>query len=269
MARSNEEYSNESSGYPSEDRTIYNVGTITAGTISVLQSTSPWVSSGTVTTLPSGTQDVSLVNQTYVPLLAQLYSGSNVSGSVTSLITGLVDDTNYRGVRLDKSTHATTTIEYEHHEIHAGNHYMVTGFSTVGMGGTLNFGVTTPNTSVWSHMCFEIEGTNQTEFRVYETCTYSGGTTTTPFNNNRNSSSTSVLSIAFNPNSVTTGTLIFSQSKGLAGATPSKASIEGIIDRSKEIILRQNEVYIFQVTSMAADNIVSYVGEWYEHTNLS
>lgn len=168
---------------------------------------------------------------------------------------------------VDNLTNAIETIDYEHHEIHGGSHFYLCGFETIADTVEIDFAVTTPNTTKWSHMTFDIEGTTQTEFYIYEASAVTGGTAATPLNNNRNSTTTSVLTIVKNPTVNTEGNLIFSQSKGKAGATPSKASSGGVVTRNREIILKQNTTYIFRITSADDDNIISYCGEWYEHTN--
>jgi len=86
-------------------------------------------------------------------------------------------------------------------------------------------------------------------------------------NNNRNSSATSDLIIVSGATVITTGDLIFSQSKGLEGTTPSRATAEGIVSREREIILKQNTKYLFRMRSLGDGNIISSCGDWYEHSN--
>jgi hypothetical protein len=69
MARTNEEYTNEVAGYPSEDRTI------AASSAIVTQGTSPWLVSGTV--------DANVTVGLFDIILA---SGSNVAGTMDSRI---------------------------------------------------------------------------------------------------------------------------------------------------------------------------------------
>ena len=40
-------------------------------------------------------------------------------------------DINGRTATIDASTYVLNTIEYEHHEIHAGSHYYVADFETI------------------------------------------------------------------------------------------------------------------------------------------
>lgn len=249
----------------------------------VNQGTTPWQTSGTSNVLGSvavSTNPVpisGIVNQGTNPW--QVSGTSNVLGSV-AITTNPVpvsgpnqnyyhDGTNWQRIRTEKSTHATTTIGYEHHEIHDGSHYFFCDFETLNSGATADFAVTTPNTAKWTHMTFVVAGTSQTEMRIYEGSTVSGGTALIPYNNNRNSPNASTLTIAKNPSVSVAGTVIFGQSRGLGGATPSKANTAGIVSRDKEIILQSGTTYRFEIKSADNSNVVDYCGEWYEHTDAT
>jgi len=177
------------------------------------------------------------------------------------------DGAEWESVAVDAATNSLNVIDYEHHEIHSGSHFYVSGFETVANGGYVNFSFTTPDTTEWIHMTFIISGTSQTELIIYEGAAVSGGASTTPFNNDRNSAHASVATISKNPTVNTVGTIIYSESKGLVGATPRETGTAGLISRDREIILKQDTTYVFSIVSRDDDNIVSYVGEWYEHTN--
>lgn len=179
-------------------------------------------------------------------------------------ITGTDYDSNGSGI--DASTHALTGIDYEHHEIHSGSHFYVSGFNTLATDATTIVGLTTPNTTKEIHLIFMVNATSQTEIAIYEGCEITGGIASTPFNNNRNSENASVITSVINPTVTTPGTLIESQSGGKAGDKPNAANLNGIATRSREIILKQNTCYTVQITSRDDDNIVSFLSEWYEHT---
>jgi len=162
-------------------------------------------------------------------------------------------------------------MHYEHHEIHAGRHFYVAGFDTKDDTEEILFTFQTPTTGRKTHLIFEVEGQSKTSFYIYEGSSYdvaSAGSVVTPLNNDRNSEFTSVNSLRLAPVLVNTGTLIFSQSKGVAGATPSKSVAEGIVSREREIILKAGTQYAFLIVSGAAANTISYVGEWYEHEDV-
>ena len=168
---------------------------------------------------------------------------------------------NKGNIQQDASTHALITTEYEHHEIHSGSHYFVAGFSTVSSGDSAYFSVTTPNTNKWAHMVFDVSGSGILSTYVYEGSTVTGGAAVVPWNNNRNSSNTSVLTLNGSPSITSAGTCIDSSKVGSGPKTG------GSIQRNKELILKQNTTYLYIFISGAASNIVSYNGSWYEHTN--
>jgi len=170
---------------------------------------------------------------------------------------------------LDPLTNAQTNIGYEHHEIHGGSHFLISGFETEADSGTIKLGITTPAGLKQAHVTFEVEGTSQTEFRMYEDPTYTSGTPLTPINNNRNSSKTSILTVVKDPTVSDAGDLILIQSKGKAGTTPNRADLTANARREREIILKSDSKYLFEITSKDDDNIITFVGEWYEHSDKS
>ena len=166
---------------------------------------------------------------------------------------------------VDTATRAMNVILYEHHEIHSGSHFFVAGYDTFAADGDIDFQVTTPNTAKWAHMLFEIYSTGATVFTIFEGATVGAGSAVTPINSNRNSSNTSTLTIQTDGSITAAGNEIYSQAFGFVD-TPSKTGGGG--DRAThEIILKQNTTYRFFIESNSADNIISYAGFWYEHTD--
>lgn len=156
-----------------------------------------------------------------------------------------------------------TTIDFAHHEIHEGDHFFVNGFGTVGAGTSLDFLVTT--STINAHMRLDVVASFQTEVYIYENPNYGtfvDGTGITPFNSNRNSAGTSTLTLVLNRTIGTAGTLLSSTSFG--GSTSPQNKIGGGINREDELILKNNEDYVFRITSRSAGNIISYKGFWYE-----
>jgi len=169
-------------------------------------------------------------------------------------------------VTIDDHTRAFVNVEYEEHEINEGNHFFVANFETVDDDDSIDFVVEAPDSDTALHMIFEVEGTSQTEFRIYENATVAAdGSVTAAINNNRNSNNSSVATVRKDPTISNVGTLIFSQSKGLAGTPASKADSEGLVKRGREIVLKRNSKTLFRITSKDDGNIISYVGEWYEN----
>jgi len=168
--------------------------------------------------------------------------------------------------KIDNSSISLQVIDFQHHEIHEGDHYFVNGTATLDQDDTLDFAVQTPDSTTWAHMLFKISSTEQTTFQIFETSDYDAdGSRVTAYNNDRNSSNTSILTITKDPTVNSNGTLLFEQSFGVT-STPTR-SLSGETRADEEIILKQNTKYIFRITSAANDNIVSYDGKWYEHAN--
>jgi hypothetical protein len=188
---------------------------------------------------------------------------ANVTSNGELVVTGSIILSN----STDETTQCVKTIDFEHHEIHEGDHFSVTGFESVNSGASVNFVTQTPNTTKWTHMTFDVQGTSQTEIRVYEGATWSGGTSSSPINNNRNSATTSTLTVSYKPTVTASGTLIYSQSRGLKGATPAVADNVGNIVRTHELILKSGTSYLWAIKSADDSNVISYQGHWYEHTN--
>jgi len=165
-------------------------------------------------------------------------------------------------IETDDSTWTLQTIEYENHEIHAGNHFEIADYDTsVASGETLEFVVTTPNTTKWAHMTFSFASTLGATLDVYEgSSNIVNGTPVTPVNNNRNSATASVMTVLREPDSITDGTKI-------AGFMAGAGRTAGFATRDREFVLKQNTSYLFRFTSLANSNAWSFVGEWYEHTN--
>jgi len=162
----------------------------------------------------------------------------------------------------DPATHALETIDYNHHEIHDGSHYFVCGYQSFANAEVVDFTVVTPNTTKWLHMLFEIMGEGAVSIEIWEDAVVNvAGTPTVPNNNNRNSANTSDAVVRVGDTFTSEGTMIFSN---ISGANKQS----GIIGRANEIMLKQNSAYIFRITNETAlANVISYCGEWYEHTN--
>ena len=174
-------------------------------------------------------------------------------------------------INVDNATLNIISIDHPHHEVHDGDHYNIRNITTLGSNAALEFGVSTPVGSKWAHMTFAIEGTSQTELRVWEGATLSGGTAITAINNNRNCGNISILTIKSNPvvsgASATSGTLLEVHSKGLAGTNPAAADSFGSITREDEMIMKSGTSYLYEIKSRDTNNIIDYSATWYEHTD--
>jgi hypothetical protein len=84
-------------------------------------------------------------------------SDNNKTQLKTSMY-GKTGDTTFQVPRLDRATHSIQTIEYEHHEIHAGSHFEIADFDTaVTLNEVLSFVVTTAISAVVSYFILNKE----------------------------------------------------------------------------------------------------------------
>lgn len=184
-------------------------------------------------------------------------------------------------IKVDASTSSLQIIEYEHHEIHAGEHYFVV-YSVADLGAAttpndmMTLSWTTPNTTKWLHYSFEAHGAAGWRIRLIENSTTGGTTGATGrlacLNNNRNSANTSGM--ISDGDSGVAGYVGYDASLALGGTTLIDGYIEGGAgpfasgDQKgvrQEIILKQNTNY--QLSMYGTDNSAGTLYmEWYEHT---
>ncbi len=176
-------------------------------------------------------------------------------------------DSTYQPIRLDKATNTIQTIDHSHHEIHAGSHFFVTDYQTIGSAASVDWLIVTPDTTKWAHLTFEVQGTAITTAALYEGSDRSGTTGLTEVNNDRNSATAATVAVYRGVNGGTTdGTAIWQSSGGSA-----VGSFRGGADNRQEaeIILKRNTKYVLKVTSGTASNICAVKLRWYEHTNIA
>lgn len=176
-----------------------------------------------------------------------------------------------RELRLDKATRTLQTIEYEHHEIHAGSHFFVVGYQDLSINQVLDFTWLMPNTTKWTHWVWQIETESETLWSVYETAvaTNALANAVTPLNSDRNSATTSGTTMKYEiqanltaanaDTDVTTATLI---ETGISGA----GKLSGDSARDHELIMKQNTLYCMRAVATAA-GYINFRMNWYEHTN--
>lgn len=174
----------------------------------------------------------------------------------------------FRALHLDDFDNALTTIEEEHHQIHAGTHFKCSDYyaSVAVYGSSANnikyVQVSAPNTSVEPHMQWEIYPlSGEAVVEVYEAATLSSsGTSVTAINNNRRVTTTPTVKIK-NDSSMSissAGTLLFKEAVGNA-FTGGKARAEN------ELILKKNTKYLFAIKNLSsAAQDINWQFSWYE-----
>ena len=175
------------------------------------------------------------------------------------------DDSN--SLTIDTITRAISTVDYAHHEIHAGSHYFYMSHHDMPKNTVNNHLIVTPNTTKWAHIIFSYDSTaGQVHIEFSEDATYSDiGTLETAINRNRNFPDASTTLIYEDPTITGQGNILFSQK---LGGDDKKLSIGGGARGSNEIVLKQNTVYLFRATELdVAATIMNIELDWYEHVN--
>lgn len=66
-------------------------------------------------------------------------------------------DTTYQSPVVDSMTHALISIDYEHHEIHSGDHFNYCDYQLGNASAAeIEFTVTTPNSTKWWHLTYNV-----------------------------------------------------------------------------------------------------------------
>ena len=163
----------------------------------------------------------------------------------------------------DVTTGAMACLDYEHVEIHSGDHYFIKDWTDIPGSSTVDFLVVTPNTTKWAHMIIEFTFEAEANITVYEGATTSAdGTAITINNRQRNSVNTAGITAYTGPTVTTTGTAIARYKYG------SGKSTGGAARASAELVLKQNTKYLIRVVNdTVTSNWCDYLADWYEHTN--
>jgi hypothetical protein len=181
------------------------------------------------------------------------------------LIQGQASDGFARPFAIDTTTGSIQSVDYGHHEIHAGSHFFYWDAVTLNSSGTQDYLITVPNTTKWPHVIFELDGSSITTFELYEGSDKTGTTLQSTYNNNRNSATTAGMTVHKGTGGGTTdGTLI---RKYQGGASQGSARNTSFSRADMETILKQNTKYILRFTSGTSSNLCNCKIIWYEHTN--
>lgn len=191
---------------------------------------------------------------------------NQTNGTQLSKVLMKTGDDTYQTPRIDPTSHSLQMIEFAHHKIHIGEHYMYSDSIELDAAATQDYLITTPNTTNWSHLSFSFEGTAITQLDLYEGTDKNGTTSQTILNNNRNSLNTSVNTLHKGVSGGTTdGVKIWTHKSGTATGAATADGVSSGLDN--EIILKQNTKYLIRITSGTNDNLVNIILGWYENIN--
>ena len=171
---------------------------------------------------------------------------------------------------VDSATGVLMNMNYEHHEIHSGSHYFISDDATLANNAVVDVQFQTPDTTKWIHFTFQVDAAATTEYFIYEDVTFTvTGSTLPSYNNDRNSANTSgttryIINNASLADANADTNLTGSTTLVHGYLTSGRAG--GVVERSKEIILKQDTKYSMRAVALAAGTI-SFNIEWYEHTN--
>ena len=195
---------------------------------------------------------------------------------------GLISDTVAEIARLDASTHAMETIEYEHHEIHSGSSYTCHYTNTVtNIGEMTVIALNAPDTTKEIHLVVEFSSTAASYFAVYEATSIDvdEGTQLTVYNRNRNSANAATItSIETAPvaNKATSYDETQAAGANITTTTELSRTYIGAGERKSvggggrgvsEWILDRAGQYAFMLVGTTADDCThSLALDWYEHT---
>jgi len=185
----------------------------------------------------------------------------------------ITDESTNRVAKLDDVTDAITIVEYEHHEIHSGNHYFVVSYQDLSINNVLQFTWQMPDTTKWTHWSWNISTESETLWQVYEGATINNALANaiTPLNSNRNSGNTSGTTMRYevHANLADADTDVTISANNLIESGISGAGRDGgEAERNHELVLDQNGLYVLRATATAA-GFINFNMQWYEHTDAS
>jgi hypothetical protein len=169
-------------------------------------------------------------------------------------------------IRIDKSTHALTTIEYGHHEVHDGSHYEC-------YDGTANIGAeAAPLDAI--QLTFLTPATKEVHLVIHAKCSAAavytftegytgegtGGSSVVAYNKNRGSLNTAGMVVEKEATAVVTGGTVletYTLSTGKFDAGESRSA--------QEWVLKKNTKYAVGLYLNAA-GVATIQLSWYEHT---
>lgn len=176
----------------------------------------------------------------------------------------IYEPTSGRALEFDNMFRAIMTVSPDHHQIHEGNNYFWSFEFSLGVNGTKEYIVVTPNSSTkLSHFNFEniVKKTDsETLVEVFrDVITTDDGTSVDVLNSNDDSSNTNDTVIAEDPTITSDGTLYWF---AIAGSGVTGGGNLGISD--EHILKGSATKYLIRITSRGAGNDIQGNPSWYE-----
>lgn len=169
--------------------------------------------------------------------------------------------------QVDDISNTLQTIEYEHHEIHEGNHYFIkTWLESDNAANTFqNFTFVTPDSSVAAiHAKAIFQFDADFTVSIWEDCVVEeNGTSITAYNNYRDSVNNAKIIAYANPTIIDSGTIIWT---ARTGGSKQPIGIANTIDY--EIIAKENTQYCFSIEhNVVGTHYADINFFWYENNH--
>jgi len=163
--------------------------------------------------------------------------------------------------KIDDTVSAMRTIGVEHAEIHAGEHFTATYSETVGTGTSVTVMISAPTATKKDHLIFFVQASNSITAVWSETPNASGGSAITAYNNDRDSTTTSLSTLVSAITYTSSGTTL--QAIQLGG-TNAGTRLGGTGGAREEWILASSGTYLMKADADNASTKVVLEFYWYE-----
>lgn len=190
------------------------------------------------------------------------YGIPNTGGRPQVIQYGATGTSTYQVPRIDSTTHAKKSIEYPHAELHEGNHRFAK--DSLDVNGTARaFVLTVGSSAALPHIIWTISTTAGADIGFYSGVTAAAdGTPLTIVNNRFDSSTSSNLTISYNPTVSSNGVHCYTVTAG------SGRKVGGQARQDSEKILAPNSQYmLYLLDTSGAANSSTIEFDWYLHTD--
>jgi hypothetical protein len=168
---------------------------------------------------------------------------------------------NNDGKILDTDTQTTclVVIDNEHHHIHEGLAWTVTGSVTLDAGQVRDYVITTPDTDWLNHLRPSVFAEAEGSLQIIGTVTSTGGSSVTPVCTNQDDPHNPYSTMRLNPSVTGTSNVLYYDGFGAN-------RVAGGVDPVHERVLKRNTKTLVRITSDAAGNEISFKIFFYEHS---
>ena len=164
---------------------------------------------------------------------------------------------------LDEFTGAMCSIDYPHHEIHAGNHFYNKDWIDLANGVTYDILLSVADTTKWPHFLFILNAEAEFNIIFYAEVTASNNGTPLLVNNRNGNSLTANGLLAYHTPTITDLGIQIARYKGGSGK-----SVGGAVRANNESLLTQNTKFLARIhNDTTSNNWIDWLLDWYEHTN--